>query len=191
MRLVSAAAVVLTLAATATAFANGVVGVLDLDGRPVDVVTVGADDRAHVLIFTTTDCPVSNRYAPEIARLAARFSSKGVRMVLVYPVPGDSADRIRNHTARFGLTMPAVRDTTAGLARRLGVTVTPEVAVLARDGRMVYRGRIDDRYVELGVDRPAPTSRDLERVLDAIVSGIELTPTITPAVGCYLPDLVR
>ncbi|HVG86104.1 MAG TPA: hypothetical protein VM820_16370, partial [Vicinamibacterales bacterium] len=46
-------------------------GVVDLDGRPVNPLRVPAEARAHVLVFTTTDCPISNRYAPEITRLAA------------------------------------------------------------------------------------------------------------------------
>ena len=37
--------------------------------------------------------------------------------------------------------------------------------------RLVYRGRIDDRYVDFGTARAAPTTRDLEQVLDAIVAG--------------------
>ncbi len=42
-----------------------------------------------VLVFTTTDCPISNRYAPEIKRLTAKFAGKA-RFVLVYPVAGDT-----------------------------------------------------------------------------------------------------
>ena len=40
-----------------------------------------------VLIFVSTDCPVSNRYAPEITRLLEEFSPRGVRFQLVYPNP--------------------------------------------------------------------------------------------------------
>ena len=48
-------------------------GVFDLDGRLVDPLALPAGTRAHVLVFTTTDCPISNRYAPEIQRLAAAY----------------------------------------------------------------------------------------------------------------------
>jgi hypothetical protein len=54
---------------------------------------------------------------------------------------------------------------------------------------MVYRGRIDDRYVDFGKTRPAPTNRDLERVLEAILAGKSLSSETTPAVGCFIPDL--
>ena len=43
-------------------------------------------DRLTVYVFTTTDCPIANRYAPEIQRLAAKYQ-QFARFVLVYPVP--------------------------------------------------------------------------------------------------------
>ena len=48
---------------------------------------VAQADRLTVLVFTTTDCPISNRYAPEIQRLATKFGDRA-KFVLVYPVPG-------------------------------------------------------------------------------------------------------
>src|SRR5918996_6275053 len=81
-----------------------------------------------VYVFTTTDCPISNRYAPEIQRIAARFGSKA-RFVLVYPVPTDTPEMIREHKKKFAYALESVRDTDQKLVKRTGVTVTPEVAV--------------------------------------------------------------
>jgi hypothetical protein len=166
-------------------------GAVDLDGRPVNPLKVPQGTRAHVLVFTTTDCPISNRYAPEIRRLNAAFADRGVVFWLVYPVPGDGPEKIGEHVATFGYHMPVARDRSLDLVRALGPTVTPEVAVVVGDGQMVYRGRIDDRYVDFGRDRPAPTTRDLERVLTALAAGETVAPSTTRAVGCYLPELVK
>ena len=142
-----------------------------------------------VYVFTTTDCPISNRYAPEIQRLARKFDSKA-RFILVYPVPGDSPEMIREHRQKFGYALESIRDTGQKLVKQTGVTVTPEVAVM-KGGQLVYRGRIDDRYVELGRERPAPTNRDLENVLEAILAGKRPAVRETQAVGCILSDLVK
>ena len=109
---------------------------------------LSAAEPIRVLVFTTTDCPISNRYAPEIQRLAAKFSGKAT-FVLVYPVAADSPEVIREHHKKFGYSLESIRDTRHQLVKQTGVTVTPEVAVMAGE-RMVYRGRIDDRYIELG-----------------------------------------
>ncbi len=144
-------------------------------------------DRLTVLVFTTTDCPISNRYAPEIQRLASKFRDHA-KFVMVYPVPTDSPDMIREHQKKFGYALESIRD--ASLVKKTGVTVTPEVAVMAGD-RMVYRGRIDDRYVELGRERPQPTEHDLEAVLTALIAGKPVAVSETRAVGCILADLVK
>jgi hypothetical protein len=98
---------------------------------------------------------------------------------------------IREHVKKFGYAIEWQRDPGLDLVRRTGVTVTPEVAVIDAGGRMVYRGRIDDRYIDFGRDRPQPTERDLERALDAVVAGRPVPVAQTHAVGCYLSDLVK
>jgi len=55
--------------------------------------------------------------------------------------------------------------------------------------RMVYRGRIDNWHVAFGKARPAPTTRDLEAILEAVVEGKPVTSTTTPAIGCFISDL--
>jgi hypothetical protein len=69
--------------------------------------------------------------------------------------------------------------------------VTPEAAVFDARGRVVYRGRIDDRYVDFGLDRPEPTSRDLERAIQDLLAGRSVAVPRTQAVGCILADLVK
>jgi hypothetical protein len=58
-------------------------------------------------------------------------------------------------------------------------------------GRIVYRGRIDDRYVDLGVERPKATTRDLADALAAVVSGKPVPQAVTQAVGCFIADFKR
>lgn len=166
-------------------------GVVDLDGRAIDPLAVSDGARAHVLVFTTTDCPISNRYAPEITRLAAAYVERGVRFWAVYPVPGDTPEKIREHAAQFGLGLPIARDTRFALVKYTGVSVTPEVAVIDARGEVAYRGRVDDRYVDFGVDRPAPTTRDLDTALANLLAGKPIEPKTTRAIGCFLPDLLK
>ena len=141
-----------------------------------------------VLVFSTTDCPISNRYAPEIQRLAKKFG--GVRFVMVYPVASDTPELIDAHRRKFAYTIDFMRDETHELVKKAGVTVTPEVAVM-KEGRLLYRGRIDDRYVDFGKDRPAPTKRDLDDALTAITAGKTVAVRETRAIGCFLTDLVK
>jgi hypothetical protein len=162
--------------------------VLDLAGGPVDPLPRAGTGPA-VLVFARTDCPIANRYAPELKRLHDRFARRGISFWLVYPDPSETPEVIRRHQRAFALGFRALRDPQHELVKASGATVTPEVAVYASDGsgpRLVYRGRIDDRHVDLGRARPAPTRRDLREVLEALAGGAPVTPRTTAAVGCFI-----
>jgi hypothetical protein len=146
---------------------------------------------AHVWVFTTTECPIANRYVPEIKRLAGEFGPRGVRFTIVYPVPSDTDAMVREHLAKYDLDLTSTRDPGFAMVKKTGVTMTPEVAVLDQDRHLVYRGRIDDRYVDFGKERAQPTSHDLETALAAIVAGKPVPVAKTRAVGCYLADLLK
>ena len=142
-----------------------------------------------VYVFTTTDCPISNRYAPEIQRLAAKFESKA-RFVLVYPVPSDTPAMIQAHKKKFAFAIESVRDADQKLVKLTGATVTPEVAVM-RNSQLLYRGRIDDRYVDFGKDRQVASQHDLEVALESATTGKPIAVKQTQAVGCILSDLIK
>lgn len=179
------------LLATAVPSAAEPVRVFDLSGRRVDPLLIPPGRVASVLVFTTTDCPISNRYAPDIRALAAKFASRGIAFTLVYLVATDTPTVIGEHMKKFGYAIPAVRDTAQELVKHTGVKVTPEVAVIGAGGQVLYWGRIDDRYIDFGKDRPQPTERTLERALEAVVQGKPIAVRETAAVGCYLADLVK
>jgi hypothetical protein len=162
----------------------------DLDNRPIDPFQVPPGTTAIAFLFVSVECPISNRYAPEVKRVYDEFTSRGVRFWLVYPNPADSPATIRQHIESYGYPAPAVRDPGHALVKLARATVTPEAAVFDARGRLVYHGRIDDRYVELGVERPSPTTRDLADALRATLAGKPFTPSSRRAVGCFIADFV-
>jgi Redoxin len=149
---------------------------------------------ANVLVFTATDCPVANGYAPEIQRICSSYAARGVRCMLVYEDVGVTAAAVRAHLAdfRYG-AMPAALDAGGQVARHVGATITPEVAVVDRAGAVRYRGRIDNQYAAIGRQRRTVTSHDLVDALDAVLAGTRVAVSRTPAVGCVIvsPDLRR
>jgi hypothetical protein len=158
----------------------------DAEGRPVQPLQ--EQGLATVLIFTRTDCPISNRYAPEIRRLHDAYGPKGIRFWLVYVDPKQPAEAVRKHIAEYGYRTPALLDPHHDLVSLTGAEVTPE-AVVYRGRRIVYRGRIDDQYVAFGKARPAAATHDLENVVMALVAGKAVEPRTTRAIGCFISDL--
>lgn len=145
--------------------------------------------RLAAYIFTHTDCPVANRYAPELARIHAEYAPRGVQFYLVYVDPALTADEIRTHMTEWGYSMGVVRDSYHDLVAVAGALRTPEVAVFAPGRRLLYCGRIDNLYEDYGKARAEASQRDVRNALDAALAGKPIETSRTVAVGCYIADI--
>jgi hypothetical protein len=158
----------------------------DLQGKPVRTLAA-TGTRAVVLIFIATDCPISNRYAPEIERLEREFAGKPVAFWLVYPNATETSAGVVQHRAAYHLDGVTLVRPSEWLIAEARATITPEAAVLVPEGsglRNVYAGRIDDRYVDIGKERPRATRHDLEDAVKAVLASGSVAPPGGPPVGC-------
>ena len=164
---------------------------LDLDNKPVDPFQTSPGTKAFAFLFVSVECPVSNRYAPEIRRMSDAFTARGVAFRLVYPNPAENPEAIRAHVKDFSLPGGVLRDPKQALVAFTKATITPEAALYNASMQRVYLGRIDDRYVNIGLERPAATRHDLQDALAAVLSGARISEPTTQAVGCYIADFAR
>jgi hypothetical protein len=163
----------------------------DLENRSVDPFLASESHKAIVFLFASVECPVSNRYAPVVKRLYDTYASQGVAFWLIYPNPFDTPQAIEAHLAAFAYPVHALRDPKHELVKMVGAQVTPEAAVYDVARTLVYHGRIDDRYVSIGVERPAATRHDLADAIAATLEGRAVQEQSTQAVGCFIADFVE
>ena len=166
-----------------------VIEVADLNGTRLDIFP--REHAATVFLFARTDCPISNRYAPTVRELEQAFSIRDVAFYMVYIDPTQSPEEIKAHQQAYRYPCSSVRDDTHQLVKQMGVRVTPEAAVLDRSGRVVYRGRIDDRFVDFGKTRQVPTRNDLQIAIQEVLAGRAVQVPATKAIGCFIADLKR
>ena len=156
--------------------------VKDVNGKKHRPLAEGGE---KLFFFVLHDCPAANSYAPEMSRIAAKYGAKGVRSYLVYVESDLDEAEAQKHAREHQIGFPALIDRRHELAKVTGATISPEVALVS-EKRVVYRGRIDDRFVTLGKRRVEPTTRDLREALDAMLEGKPVPNPVTKAVGCYL-----
>lgn len=157
----------------------------DTSGR-VHTPADWAGKRAVVLLFVSTDCPLSNRYVPEMNRIASDYGARGVAF---YAVQGDATvplDQVRAHVKEFGYTFPYLIDPEEALAAYTGAVATPEAAVLSPRGDLLYLGRLDNRLEDFGKERIRVTEFDLRDALDAVLAGKPVPHPRTKALGCAI-----
>lgn len=158
----------------------------DLEGKSRTFFSgTNASAKALVFIFVLPDCPVCNSYVPELKRLARQFPQ--IEFYRVYADPEITKAAARQHSSDYDFGFPGLLDPAQQLVRKSGATRTPEAAVFSPNGKLLYRGRIDDRYVDFGKKREQPGHRDLKDALDAILKNEPVHSPDQPPIGCYIP----
>jgi peroxiredoxin len=146
---------------------------------------------ATVIMCMSVECPISNEFLPAIQELAARYEPQGVRVIGINPNAGETLEAMAEYARQHQLRFPFVKDDGGKVSRRLLFSVTPEARVFDRAGKIVYQGRIDDRY-RAGGGRPGAEIRpDLARALDELLAGERITQSRTRPVGCPIQHVAK
>ncbi len=160
---------------------------LDLDGKPANPFDE-ASNKIVVLIFLRRDCPVSSRYAPVIQKISAQHE-RDASFWLVFPDKAETPQTIHTYLQQYAYRVPALRDPEHALVKLAQVEITPEVAVFNRNHQLLYDGRIDNWFLDLGRSRPAPTTHELADAIQAALAGKTPAANQVRGVGCYISDL--
>jgi hypothetical protein len=159
---------------------------VDLAGNTRDPFAAPA--HARVFLFVRSDCPITNRYAPELSRIVGEFAPQGVEFWLVYPDPDETVAKIQRHLAEYGFQGQVLRDPHHDMVKLAHATVAPEAAVFDADGKLFYHGRIDDLWVDAGRSRPKARTHDLDDAIEDLLAGRPVKEAATRAIGCFLED---
>lgn len=143
------------------------------------------DARAFVIMYTTLECPLVQRYFPKIIELEKQYRDQGVQFIAINVGPEDSLVEVAQQGLEAGAELIIGKDFTGNSVRATGVERTPEVVILDADHVLRYRGRIDDQY-RLGGVRPNVTQDSLVLALEDVLAGRDVAVAETPVDGCRI-----
>src|SRR6195952_5477489 len=130
-----------------------------------------AKQKAILLFFITTDCPVGNSYVPEMNRLREAYEARGVAFYGVQADPTVANDVAARYARDYRYSFPLLLDPAQVLVRHANATITPQAAILSPEGKVLYLGPVDNRVEDFGKTRPQATQAYVRQVLDALLSG--------------------
>jgi len=142
--------------------------------------------KAVLLFFVTNDCPVTNSYVPEMNRIQAVYGPRGVRTYAVAADTSVPASKMAAYARDYRYQFPLLLDPHQTLVQLTGATVTPQAVVLTPEGKVLYRGRIDNRVADFGKQRTDATVHDLRDALDAVLAGKPVAAPFTKSIGCAI-----
>jgi peroxiredoxin len=147
-----------------------------------------SEKTAAVYVMLGTDCVISRRIISELNTLA-RFADKNeIGFFGVLADEWTGASEGKEFQKDYEIEFPLLLDQELLLASQLKPRVRPEAFVFNQDDTLVYRGRVDNRFEELGVLRNLVTKHELKDALVAVSE--QRFPKIkeTMAIGCvYKP----
>jgi peroxiredoxin len=148
-----------------------------------------AKDKAVVLAFVGTECPLAKMYASRLVDLARQYESKGVVFVGLDSNRQDAVTEIAAFARLQEINFPVLKDLNQAIADKVGATRTPEVVVLDRQHTVRYRGRIDDQYgfkSNSNYQKKEPSERNLVDAIDSVLAGKTVAKAETQVAGCLI-----
>ena len=143
--------------------------------------------RAIAVIFMCNHCPYVQLYLNRMKELQADFQDRDVTLIGINAndpnqQPDDSFENMKIFAANNLLNFPYIRDVAQDVAESFGASKTPEVFLLDQDGRLRYKGLIDDNADDPG----AVQVSYLRGAIDQLLKSEPVEPSSTEAQGCSI-----
>ena len=144
-----------------------------------------ANVKILIIFFTCNHCPYVIGSDEITRKTADKFKSQGVKFVGINSnspntYEEDSFDNMVKRMERYKFPWTYLYDDTQDVARAYGALRTPHFFVFNEARKLVYTGR--------GVDNPRESNKitvnDLEKALEELLAGEEITNPITNPIGC-------
>lgn len=149
--------------------------------------------RGTLVIFTCNTCPFvvgtddsegwEGRY-PEYVAMASRFGY-GVALINSNEAKRNDGDGYADMQRRWkekGYGAPYLLDEGHRVADAFGARTTPHVFLFDKDGKLAYKGAIDDNVAKAAEVK----ERWLFKAMDAVSGGRRPDPAITRNIGCSI-----
>jgi peroxiredoxin len=145
------------------------------------------DKKVIVIAFICNQCPYVKAVAKRLSELQKKYESKGVQLIAINPndptiYPEDSFDKMVEFARKHDFTFPYLVDDTQEAAKKYDAICTPDIYVYDKDRKLKYRGRLDDNWKE----EEKVVERDLEKAINHLLEGKEITFEQVPSMGCSI-----
>ena len=145
------------------------------------------NDSFGVYLFLLEDCRISQAYTDRLNELYQEYHNDSIEFKGFFPNPISRVATMEAFVEKYDIQFPCDRFDATEMARSLGIEITPEVAIVnISTQEVLYKGRIDDMYIQVGKRRQVITRNELADALESILHHKPITVKETQAVGCFL-----
>ena len=158
-----------------------------VSGETISLATF-AGKKALLVMFICRHCPFVKHLQTELAQIGKDYADRNVGIVAISAndatnYPDDAPDKLKEMAQQLGFAFPFCYDESQETAKTYTAACTPDFFLFDADGRLVYRGQLDDSRPS--TDKPV-TGKDLRTALDAVLAAQPINPDQQPSIGCNI-----
>lgn len=139
-----------------------------------------------VVVFMASECPLCRNYTLELSQLSEKFDPARVSVLGVFSSGMDTPDSIKVFSKKYQMKFASLIDKENHLVDLLDANVTPEAYLVAKNGSILYQGKIDNWAVSLGRQRAHATKHYLQQAIEEADQNKPITVSKTKAIGCMI-----
>jgi len=153
----------------------------DQDGKIVNLSDFAG--KIVVLEWTNPECPFVQRHyqAHTMTTLFGKFHPEGVQWVAINSTHDVTDADNRTWVMQQALPYPVLNDASGTVGHSYGATNTPEMYIVGKDGKLMYKGAIDN---DRDGDMTAGKINYVDQALTEILAGKPVSVPETKAYGC-------
>lgn len=144
------------------------------------------DKDYKLYLFLLDNCKICESYTLKINEFYEEYHDM-VEFIGVFPNRTSTEDNIEAYMIKYKFKFPYLTDYDKKLAKSLNATITPEVFLVDNNtDEVLYSGRIDDEFFQIGKRRNVVKNHDLKDALQNLREGNTINVKNAEAIGCFI-----
>lgn len=142
--------------------------------------------KKQVLLFLLEDCVICQSYSITLKKLHEEYGSE-FEFIGYFPNFASKKEAIDSFKRIYDIPFPLKTDYFKTVTNKFKVEVTPEVVIYdTQSDSVLYQGRIDNEFFNIGQRRTVVTEHDLQDALKAITKKSNNYIKNTKSIGCFI-----
>lgn len=140
-----------------------------------------------LVMFICRHCPYVKHVQNELAKIGKDYEGKiGIVAISsndVAAYPEDAPDSLKEQAQEIGFIFPYLYDELQEIAKAFSAACTPDLFLFDSEGKLVYRGQLDDSRPDSGIP---VNGKDVRAAIDALLAGQSVSGDQKPSIGCSI-----
>jgi peroxiredoxin len=157
-----------------------------VNGAEISPAEKANNSEALVILYLSPECPLCQNYSVPLGKTIEKYKKNDVAFLGVVSGSFYSKETIRKYKVKYDMDLAIILDPEFELAKKYEAEITPEAHLLSKEGKLLYKGAIDNWAISLGQKRVKTSRHYLNNAIESYLANTKIEPEQTKPVGCFI-----